>query len=422
MRIPRIQVLFDDVGLTPKVQEALDLVRATVEFRWLDGDEPEAADHSADARLVVTSDSQVMVKRKSEKLRRWMDVNSCATLVYSEVTAQVGEPENFGEPTCAVGFASNLSRDALAGQLTAMCRNRSAMDAMRHELTTLREEERTMRTAIRRFDHELQLAGSLQRDLLPATLPEVDGVDIHTFYRPAEVVSGDAYDVVRIAPSKVAITLADATGHGVAAGLLCASFIRSLCRPMQEPSDPNSADPDEVLKRLNRELCAADLSDCLSVSAVQATYDEETSVVRWARAGAPYPILVRRGAEARLISSEGPMAGLNANARFEVMTTELFPGDTLIFYTDGLESLSSTTGQVPSAQGLVASEWFHRLTTRSIRQSLIELDARIASSRPSATTVDDTTVLALERRIGRGCTAVSECGVDAASFHVTVSV
>ena len=135
-----------------------------------------------------------------------------------------------------------------------------------------------------------------------------------------------------------------------------------------------------------------------------------------------YPILVRRGAEARLISSEGPMAGLNANARFEVMTTELFPGDTLIFYTDGLESLSSTTGQVPSAKGLVASEWFHRLTTRSIRQSLIELDAIIASSRPSAKTVDDTTVLALERRIGRGCTAVSECGVDAASFHVTVSV
>lgn len=418
---PRIQVLLDDVGLTPEVREALNLVGATVELRRLDGDEPKASDRAADARLVVTSDAQVMVNGNLQKLRRWMEVNSCATLVYSKVTAQIAEPESFGESTYAVGFASNLSRDALAGQLTAMCRARSAMDAMRHELTTLREEERTMRTAMRRWDDELRLAGSLQRDLLPATLPEMDGVDIHTFYRPAEVVSGDSYDVVRIAPSKVAIALADATGHGVAAGLLCASFIRSLCRPMREPSHPRSADPGEVLKRLNRELCAADLSDCLFVTAVQATYDEETGIVCWARAGAPYPILVRRGAEPQLISSEGPMAGLKANARFEVMTTVLYPGDTLIFYTDGLESLSSAAGQVPSAKGLVSSEWFHRLTTRSIRQSLIELDAIIASSRPSAKTLDDTTVLALERRSGRGRTAVSERGVAAASCHATMS-
>lgn len=421
MSTPRIQVLLDDVDLAPEVLGALDLVGASVELRRLDVDEPKQADHAADARLVVTSDSHLMVNGKSDKLRRWLDVGACATLVYSDNSNPREAPQTLGEPTCTVGFASDLSRDALAGQLTAMCRDRSAINTMQHELTTLRATERSMRTTIRRLNDELRLAGSLQRDLLPATLPEIDGLDIHTFYRPAEVVSGDSYDVVRVSPSKVAITLADATGHGVAAGLLCASFIRTLCRPPRDPGDPRGTDPDEVLTRLNRELCAADLSDCLFVTAVQATYEEDTGVVRWARAGAPYPILVRQGSEPRLISSEGPMAGLNANARFEVMTTKLHPGDVLLFYTDGLEGVGSANGRAPSTKDLVASEWFNLLPCRSIRRSLIELDARIASSVPQSKTADDTTVLALERTNSRGRAAVAESGVGLATRRITAA-
>ena len=422
MSTPRIQVLLDDVDLAPEVLDALDLVGAAVDLRRLDEDEPQQADYAADARLVVTFDSDLMVTGKSQELRRWLGVGACATLVYSDIANQREAPETLGEPTCTVGFASNLSRDALAGQLTAMCRHRSAMNAMQRELTTLRATERAMRNTMRRLDDELRLAGSLQRDLLPATLPEVHGLDIHTFYRPAEVISGDSYDVVRVSDSKVAMTLADATGHGVAAGLLCASFIRTLCRPQRNPGDPRGTNPDEVLTRLNRELCAADLSDCLFVTAIHATYDEDTGVVRWARAGAPYPILVRQGAEPRLITSEGPMAGLTANARFEVMTTKLHPGDVLLFYTDGLEGVGSTNGRAPSSKDLVASKWFNLLPCRSIRRSLIELDAKMASSVPQSKPADDTTVLALERTNSRGRATPAESGVGLATRRITAAV
>ena len=57
MSTPRIQVLIDDVDLAPEVLDALDLVGAAVELRRLNLDEPKQADHAADARLVVTSDS-----------------------------------------------------------------------------------------------------------------------------------------------------------------------------------------------------------------------------------------------------------------------------------------------------------------------------------------------------------------------------
>ena len=181
MSIPRIQVLLDDVDLAPEVLDALDLVGAAVELRRLDEDEPKQADYAADARLVVTSDSHLMVKKKSEKLRRWLDVEACATLVYSDSGNPREATETLAEPSCTVGFASNLSRDALAGQLTAMCRDRSAISRMQRELATLRATERSMRTTMERLDDELRLAGSLQRDLLPANLPDVHGLDIHTF-------------------------------------------------------------------------------------------------------------------------------------------------------------------------------------------------------------------------------------------------
>ena len=148
MSTPRIQVLIDDVDLAPEVLDALDLVGAAVELRRLNLDEPKQADHAADARLVVTSDSHHMVNGKLKELRRWLDTGACATLVYSDITNQRETPETLGEPTCTVGFASNLSRDALAGQLTAMCRHRSTINAMQRELTTLRATERSMRTTI----------------------------------------------------------------------------------------------------------------------------------------------------------------------------------------------------------------------------------------------------------------------------------
>ena len=422
MNTPRIQVLLDNVDLAPEVLGALELVGAAVELHCLEQDEPKRGDRAADARLIVTSDSHHLVNGKSAALRRWLDAGACATLVYSDFTNQRKAPEILGEPSCAVGFASHLSRDALAGQLTAMCRHRSTMNAMHRELTALREKERAMRTTLRRFHDELRVAGTLQRDLLPATLPEVRGLDIHTFDRPAELISGDSYDVVRVSPSSIAVTLADATGHNVAAGLLSASFIRTLCRPGRHPGDPCGANPDEVLARLNREILAAELSDCLFVTAIQATYDEDTGVVRWARAGAPYPILVRRGAKPQLISSEGPMAGLNADARFEIMTTKLHPGDALLFYTDGLEGVGVASGRAPSSKALVASEWFNLLPSRSIRSSLIELDAKIASSMPKSRTADDTTVVVLERTMTRRRGTAAESGVALDTGRIAAAV
>ncbi len=116
------------------------------------------------------------------------------------------------------------------------------------------------------------------------------------------------------------------------------------------------------------------------------------------------------------------MAGLNADARFEVITTKLNPGDALLFYTDGLEGVDAAAGRAPSAKDLAASDWFNLLPSRSIRRSLLELDGKIASSMSQSRTADDTTVLVLERTMARsrGTTAASGAMPDARRITAVV--
>lgn len=398
MANPHIQVLFDDTDMTVPVREALDQIRATLDLQRLDHDISPAGSAPADARLVVTDDIRRLANGRLEKLKGWVRNHPCPTVICSASSAEAVTIPNLADTAASVACLCNPSRDVLAGHLSAMCSVSGAMNAMRREVATLRCREETLRERVRRLGHDLRRAGELQRDLLPHDLPDCDGLDLHTLYRPAEVVSGDSYDVVRISPTKIAFTLADATGHGMAAGLLCASFVRSLCRSAEYYCADRDVDPAFVLSYLNRELCAADLSECFFVTAIHAVYDETTGVVRLARAGAPYPIHLRRGGNPELVPSEGPAAGVIENARFETMEITLQPGDTLVFHTDGLEDLVIGSRREAGRERLEQSAWFQSLERRSIRRSLIELDGLVASGAGAGGFKDDVTVLALERR------------------------
>ena len=400
MANPHIQVLIDDTEMTVPVRDALDQIRATPDIQRLDHDIPSAGSAPADARLVLTDDIRRLTNGRLEKLTGWVRDHPCPTVICSASSVEAVAIPDLADAALSVACLHNPSRDVLAGHLSAMCSVSTTMNAMRREVATLRCREERLRQKVRRLGRDLRNAGELQRDLLPHDLPDCDGMDIHTLYRPAEVVSGDCYDVVRISPTKIAFTLADATGHGMAAGLLCASFVRSLCRSAKSYCADRDVDPACVLSYLNRELCAADLSECLFVTAIHAVYDETTGVVRLARAGAPYPIYLRRDGHPELVPSEGPAAGMLENARFESVEITLKPGDTLVLHTDGLEDLVIGSQRAAGHERLDQTAWFHSLKRYSFRRSLIELDGMVASGTGAEGPNDDLTVLALERRTG----------------------
>jgi serine phosphatase RsbU (regulator of sigma subunit) len=281
--------------------------------------------------------------------------------------------------------------------------------AMEHEVETLRQRERLQTAALARLTEQVAQAGQMQRRLLASCIPAVEGAEIHAFYRPAEAVGGDFYDIVRIDETRVALVIADATGHGFAAGLLSTLVKGSVGARRRARGFSESNGPTEVLAALNHELLNCSLSDCEFVTAVYAVYDERSRVMCWSRGGAPYPVLVRGGRPARPCRSDGLALGVHEDARFETKELRLEPGDMVVFHTDGLDALftgkdpitpmSDAPPEPPLCKGGgMRSAWFDDLARHGAPAQFAALDDRIVQLDGAGWHVDDVTAVALHVR------------------------
>jgi hypothetical protein len=97
---------------------------------------------------------------------------------------------------------------------------------------------------------ELEVARELQRELLPREAPDVPGFDFAFSYRTANTIGGDYYDFLELDDGRLVVVMGDASGHGIAAGLLMA--IASSALKLGFDADP---DPARAAGLVNRALC-----------------------------------------------------------------------------------------------------------------------------------------------------------------------
>ncbi len=242
-------------------------------------------------------------------------------------------------------------------------------------------------------------ARQLQDDLLPRSLPESDSLRISTLYVPANELSGDVYDVVRLGERHLSINISDATGHDMAAAMLSIFMKQSLRAREAAAHQTRRAGiehPHELLSKLNDELVAADLSDCHFLTSIHAVYDEVDRNLLWARGGMPYPILIRRGESPQRIVSEGGLIGAFADQQFDSVSTHLRPGDMMLLFTDGLEALLLNAGPGRGAAKLLDTPWCRTLTGETLEAHLHEIEDLLSSTSSNDWPADDVTILALE--------------------------
>ena len=295
-------------------------------------------------------------------------------------------------------FPAQPAPGDLGGYISAFCFLRGALEAMAEEVALLRRRDEAHRRTITRFREQMRAAAAIQRDLLPACLPPIAGLDVCTVFRPVEALSGDLYDVFRIDDTHVGFFIADATGHGLPGGVLSTFISRSFRGNRLRNGSHRLLQPDEILSGLNRELLDVGFTDCPFVTALYAVYHEPTRTLTWARGGAPYPILARRREKPRQIVSHGPLVGAIEEANFEVVTLTLNPGDTVVFHTDGLENLASDRSDPHPCRDVSDTDWFQRLGQDPIQRQLQELEARLTALHEADWRADDITVVALQVR------------------------
>ncbi len=181
-----------------------------------------------------------------------------------------------------------------------------------------------------RVRDELEVARQLQRDLLPDQVPHVAGYDVAHSYRTANTIGGDYYDLLPLADGRVVVVVGDASGHGIAAGLLMAIANASLKTALD--IDPA---PAAVLELLNRALVRTGDRRAF-MTLFYGLLDPRSGTLDYACAGHPFPIVRRAGGGIEELGSGQLPLGMRAQLDFDASRVELADGDLLMLYSDGL--------------------------------------------------------------------------------------
>ncbi len=235
---------------------------------------------------------------------------------------------------------ADVSPVEVVGRLTALARYAPVMKRMEKEIQRLHRLGRHLNSYFDEIDQEMRLAGRLQRDFLPQTLPNVPPLRFAHMFRPAVWVSGDIFDVFPVDDRHVAIFIADAMGHGTAAGLMTMFLRRALTSKQQNGDTERIVPPTEAMRLLHEGLARQNLPHAQFVTAAYAIIDTESLDIRLARGGHPYPFHVNAAGEISEMRCEGGLLGVaGLEPEFDEHHDHLAPGDKVIFYTDGLENL-----------------------------------------------------------------------------------
>jgi sigma-B regulation protein RsbU (phosphoserine phosphatase) len=183
---------------------------------------------------------------------------------------------------------------------------------------------------------DLEIARDIQSWLLPATPPQVRGLNIAFITRPANTVAGDFYDVfarpaTNSSEPHFLLAVADVAGKSIPAALLMATFQASL-KTLSE----TSCSLAELVTGMNHYACTNSQSGLRFTTAFLAEFDPATRALTYINAGHNPPILRRNSGAIERLSNGGLPLGMWADKTYETGNGILQPGDWLVIFTDGV--------------------------------------------------------------------------------------
>jgi phosphoserine phosphatase RsbU/P len=268
--------------------------------------------------------------RLEEASRLGSQVIFGGTAESSRGSSRGGRPQSVTE-----GFAVPLvARGTRLGTLAVGRHARHRHDA--EEVAVLEDVARRAALAIdnaRIHDERRKVARTLQASLLPPALPHVDGLGFAAEYVPTgSEVGGDFYDVVPAGPDRWVVVVGDVSGKGVQAATVT-GLVRDVIRILVDDGRPMA----EILTRVNRTLVqrGGGRYCTLAMAAVRREGDG-TLAVCLHLAGHDRTVLVRGDGKSSFVGEGGTALGLLETISSPEVEVRLQPGDSLVFYTDGV--------------------------------------------------------------------------------------
>src|SRR5215216_1140871 len=237
-----------------------------------------------------------------------------------------------------------------------------------------------------RIEQELRVARLIQHTLLPKSLPELEGHQIAVHYQPAREVGGDFYDFLWLPDGRLGLIVGDVSGKGVPAAIVMA-ITRTMLRAAYHLGSPG-----EILEKVNDDLLP-DIPPNVFVTCLAALLDSKTGRLQYANAGHDPPFARYASGVGKLRATGMPL-GLMPDMIYEQKEITLEPGESILFYSDGLAEAHSPHHEMfgfPRIEKFVGA---HSEGERLIDSLLAELERFTGEGWEQE---DDITLLTLQR-------------------------
>ncbi len=286
-----------------------------------------------------------------------------------------------GEYAYYLSYAAYLAlMGAAAAIVTAAVRS--------YFLASLREAE--TRRSLDRMEDEMEAARGIQQGLLPDGPPAFEGFDIAGWNRPADRTGGDYYDWQLLPDGRLAVLIADVSGHGLGPALLMA-----VCRAYARASLPAGPEIASSLARVN-DLLHRDVSAGRFVTLAAAVIGKDGGFDLLSAGHGPIVLYRARDRSVEILGANGAPLGILKEGRFRAAhRLQMAPGDILLFVTDGFVETRRADGELYETDRLCAC--LRANATLPAVQLIAKLEADVSAFAPGVTQADDMTAVAIRR-------------------------
>jgi serine phosphatase RsbU (regulator of sigma subunit) len=363
---------------------------------------------SAEQRLEVfaSSDSSVLLPALSLAEGGAKSVEADAALAREDVWFDHLNPLKSGDPLAKIRPGSvglvhpiflgdsligtlTIAKTAGSGAFTAVQANviHTFADFLAIQIVNSRYTDELVRSRL--VSRELEIAKTIQRSLLPKTIPRLSGYGLAGFCESAHQVGGDFYDVIKINDDAILLIIADVMGKGIPAAMF-AAILRSLLRAVPEWMNQ----PAALLGRVNR-LLFEELSGVDMFITAQLVYVDSRARSLTAASAGHCPLLLALDEEGNVkaLSPEGLPLGILPETTFSNQTEVLPKNCRILLYTDGLTEARNVSGEFFGQDRLV--RWLRKSSQskQPAEQLKDDLAAELIAFQSAASLSDDQTFL-----------------------------
>jgi serine phosphatase RsbU (regulator of sigma subunit) len=309
-------------------------------------------------------------------------------IVSALVAAIVSRPIRALEGDIAKVAEGNLEHETVV-------RSRDEIGGLAHTFNIMTRNVRAAQSHAadrKAIERELSIATEIQTKLLPERIPQIPGLDIHSFYLSAKEVGGDYYDFIVIDQTHLGIIVADVSGKGIPG-----SMVMTMARSLVRLASVRNVSPADTFKKVNR-ILAKDIRRGMFVTSIYMVLNVKTHELKVASAGHNPLVLFRaETGEYELVKPQGIALGFDKGTIFDnhiqEVAIQLKPGDRICAYTDGVnEAMNAESEEFGDERFYNLVKQHSRLSSKDFVNAIV---AELEGHRGQAEQSDDITITTL---------------------------